>query len=206
MSQEVYRNGGKRLHLLVWGSGILYTPECYTGAELATHYVWQARRIFGHSDMNILLLCHDAPMCLRPTKIIMWFIRSWRLFAIIQFNDDDFCNKKETRMHSSPLQWPSCGGEVCLRRWVSAWGVCAHPPVDRILDTGLWKHYISLTTVADGNKTTNTNWSEELRTYSLQPSISSRILSLESLLKLLVEYFPKLAKGRWFLRSAFTFS
>ena len=39
------------------------------------------------------------------------------------------------------------GGGVCL-------GGVHHqqPPVDRILDTRLWKHYRSATTVADGNK------------------------------------------------------
>ena len=36
-------------------------------------------------------------------------------------------------------------GGVCLR------GVHYRPP-DRILDTRLWKHYLSATTVADGNK------------------------------------------------------
>ena len=37
------------------------------------------------------------------------------------------------------------GGEV------SAQGGCTPPPVDRILDTRLCKHYITVTTVADGN-------------------------------------------------------
>ena len=44
---------------------------------------------------------------------------------------------------------------------VSAWGVSASggvcpgactPPLDRILDTRLWKHYLSATSFADGNK------------------------------------------------------
>ena len=77
------------------------------------------------------------------------------------------------------------GGEgcVCLPGGVSApvhagipaWGICPSacweylprgvcvcpsacwdtPPVDSILDTRLWKHYLSSTTVADGNKPIN---------------------------------------------------
>ena len=48
-----------------------------------------------------------------------------------------------------------------LGRGVSAWGVSAPvhagihtppPSVDRILDTRLWKHYLSATTVADGKE------------------------------------------------------
>ena len=42
------------------------------------------------------------------------------------------------------------GGGVCLGG-VSARGVYTPHTVDRILDTHLWKHYLSTTTVADGN-------------------------------------------------------
>ena len=41
-------------------------------------------------------------------------------------------------------QW----GGVCPVRGVCPEGL--HPPMDRILDTRLWKHYLSATTVADG--------------------------------------------------------
>ena len=87
-----------------------------------------------------------------------------------------------TSMHSSGrctdccsghLQWGSvCPGECllvrCLPRGctpggvcpctqtVSVWGClpgrCTPLPVDRILDTCLWKHYLFATTVVDGNK------------------------------------------------------
>ena len=57
------------------------------------------------------------------------------------------------------------GGGWCLSSGVSAWGLSAqgrgvsehamwhtpHLPVDRILDTRLWKHYFSATTVAANN-------------------------------------------------------
>ena len=46
------------------------------------------------------------------------------------------------------LHWEGC---VCLGRGVSAQGVYTSPSVDRNLDTRLWKHYLSATTVADGN-------------------------------------------------------
>ena len=49
------------------------------------------------------------------------------------------------------------GGRVCLTggsaRGVFAQGEVNTPPaVDRILDTRLWKHYLSATSFADGNK------------------------------------------------------
>ena len=51
---------------------------------------------------------------------------------------------------SLPRGMPSgvCLGGVCPG--VSAKGVYTTPPVDKILDTRLWKHYPSPTTVADG--------------------------------------------------------
>ena len=70
-----------------------------------------------------------------------------------------------TRMPSSRMRTVCCSGclvegGVCLG--VSAWGGicleggvspggCTPPPVDRILDTCLWKHYLSATSFADGN-------------------------------------------------------
>ena len=59
-----------------------------------------------------------------------------------------------------------CSGRLLGGGGVSAWGVVSahgglpgggvcqtpHPPPDRILDTRLWKHNLSATTVADGNK------------------------------------------------------
>ena len=46
-------------------------------------------------------------------------------------------------------------GGVCLGVVCPGGGVCpggyTPPPVERILDTRLWKHYLSATTVADGN-------------------------------------------------------
>ena len=48
-----------------------------------------------------------------------------------------------------------CPGSVCPAAkgqgiCPAAWG-CTPLPVDRLLDTRLWKHYLSATTVADGN-------------------------------------------------------
>ena len=61
--------------------------------------------------------------------------------------------ERQTRMHSSRMPTVRCSGHL--------WGVCPGvclpwgctpppPPVDRILDTRLWKHYLPATTVADG--------------------------------------------------------
>ena len=56
------------------------------------------------------------------------------------------------------LQWPSREGVSACLGGVCPGGVSAvcqkqpPPTVDRILDTRLWKHYLSATTVADGNE------------------------------------------------------
>ena len=55
-----------------------------------------------------------------------------------------------------------CLPRGCLPKGVSAWrgclpgggvcpGGCTHPPVDRILDKHLWKHYLSATSFANSN-------------------------------------------------------
>ena len=83
---------------------------------------------------------------------------------------------------------PACTGQGvvcpggCLNRRVSARGVSAegmclpqcmlgytHPLVDRILDTCLWKHYLSATSFADGNNkyTVETRQKEMYLTYQL---------------------------------------
>ena len=67
-------------------------------------------------------------------------------------------NEKRTRMHSSRMRTiPSSGhlGDVCpggclARGGMSAWG-SVHLPLGQN-DRCLWKHYLSATTVADGNK------------------------------------------------------
>ena len=62
-----------------------------------------------------------------------------------------------------PGEAHSCPEAVCMprgwgvhTRWRACWGVGAvwdtHPPMDRILDTRLWKHYLPTTAVAGGNK------------------------------------------------------
>ena len=48
-----------------------------------------------------------------------------------------------------PPRWGVCPGRRC---GVCLGGVLHLRPMDRILDTRLWKHYLSATTVADGNK------------------------------------------------------
>ena len=87
-------------------------------------------------------------------------------------------NTLGTRMHSSRMRTVRCSGRqgcVCIPACTVQGGVCpgcvsdkggvlggvSHhalgqggvtpPPVDRILDTRLWKHYLSATIVADGN-------------------------------------------------------
>ena len=83
-----------------------------------------------------------------------------------------------TRMHSSRMRTVHCSGRLgggrclpggCLPGGAClgdvCWGVSAQvgclpggvhlPSVDRILDTCLWKHYLSATTVADGKKLTS---------------------------------------------------
>ena len=78
---------------------------------------------------------------------------------------------RKTRMHSSRMRTVRCsghvgergvylrgclpGGGVCRGEGGSVqgrWGVYLPSPVDRILDTRLCKHYLSTTTVADGNE------------------------------------------------------
>ena len=60
-----------------------------------------------------------------------------------------------TRMHSSRMRTVRCSGRFVGGRGGLPRGVCPRgwcSTVDRILDTCLWKHYLSATTVADGNK------------------------------------------------------
>ena len=71
------------------------------------------------------------------------------------------------------------GGEWCLpgvsAQVHRAGGVSAqvHPPVDRILDTRLWKHYLSATSFADGN---NDNF---ILAVPLEVNLTNEILNLE---------------------------
>ena len=52
-----------------------------------------------------------------------------------------------------PRRVSACHGDVCLPvGCLPARGMFGRPPLDRILDTRLWKHYLSSTSFADGNK------------------------------------------------------
>ena len=86
-----------------------------------------------------------------------------------QFQKLFFVLNHKTRMHSSRMrtthlltvsrsaQWGICLGVVCLGGASAQGDVCpmacwdTPPPVDRILDTRLWKHYHPATTVPGGN-------------------------------------------------------
>ena len=51
-----------------------------------------------------------------------------------------------------------CPGSVCLSEGAEGGSACqmgVTPPLDRILDTRLWKHYLSATSFADGKKRNN---------------------------------------------------
>ena len=93
------------------------------------------------------------------------------------------CYIEKTRMHSSKMRTVRCsgrlgrGGGVCLGG-VSARGVYTPHTVDRILDTHLWKHYLSTTTVADGNYLVSPgSW---LNNFHLPSESTSLIISCNS--------------------------
>ena len=99
-------------------------------------------------------------------------------------------------------------GDVCPRgcmpRGMYAQGVCVrvqgrglprgeYTPMDRILDTRLWKHYLSTTTVADGNEIHFgcNSWSKSLfcvnlKAYTLTTFHSRLLPKLTEFLKLLL--------------------
>ena len=62
------------------------------------------------------------------------------------------------RMYSSRMRTVRCSGNLGVRA-VSAreWGACPEgvhlPPMNRMTDTQVYKHYLYATTVADGNYT-----------------------------------------------------
>ena len=72
-------------------------------------------------------------------------------------------------MHSSRMRTVLCSGRL------GEGGVCqgvVHLPPDKILDTRLWKHYLSATLLVDGNKTSVFVWNMCVYFWSFQKNHS----------------------------------
>ena len=105
-------------------------------------------------------------------ELDQWNVQPWNIILFIHWhllshllsqctNKEENCKYvgiKRTWMHSNRMRTVRCsghlGGGVCPGERIPACNgqtSFPNPRMDKILDTRLWKHYFSATTVADGN-------------------------------------------------------
>ena len=90
--------------------------------------------------------------------------------------------------HTHPLPcMPPCHAHPATHAHCHAHPHHAHPPVDRILDTCLWKHYLSATIVADGN-----NFKTGVYLYQFPIHLSTQLCILSTSKMLIIQ-----CKWRW---------
>ena len=109
--------------------------------------LWQNRPPSGCSMWRLIAVSPKAPILLKMCRACSQDGNSAWQNWLVKKNKNAF-QYDAYRL----LQWPSLLQHIPpTTHSPPPTHMPAHPPLDRILDTRLWKHYLSATTVADGN-------------------------------------------------------